>query len=120
MARITALRPGASPPPVEIAILTPVLLSLPGCPNQLHHLARLGVSLYLPFREDGRAVDTHLEHAPAALEQGDGGTELPLELGRQTGGAGLVVSNHAVEDLDAHRRPHGSLKTVLPAGTGEW
>ena len=78
------------------------------------------MALYLPFGEDGRAVDTHLENAPAALVQGDGGPELPFELGRQTGGAGLVVSNHAVEDLDAHRRPHGSLKTVPQVATGEW
>jgi hypothetical protein len=74
----------------------------------------------LPLGEDRLAVDTYLEDATAALTQGDGGPELPFELGRQTGGTGLVVSNHAVEDFDAHRRLRGSLKTVPPAGTGEW
>jgi hypothetical protein len=78
------------------------------------------MALYLPLGEDGRALDTHLEHAPATLAQGNGGPEFPFELGRQTGGTGLVVSHHAVEDLDAHRRPHGSLKTVLQVATGEW
>jgi hypothetical protein len=103
-----------------MAILTPILLSLPGCANQLRHFARLGVARHLPLGEDRLAVDTYFEDATAALTQGDGGPKLLFELGRQTGGSGLVVSNHAVEDLDAHLRPRGSLKTVPPAGTGEW
>jgi len=70
----------------------------------LGHFARLGMAAQLPLGEDRLAVDTHLEDPAASRTQGNGGPELPFELRRQTGGAGLVVSNHAVENLDVHRR----------------
>ena len=70
----------------------------------MRHLTRLGVTAQLALGKDQPAVDTHFKDPAAALTERDGGAELPLELRRQTGGARLVVSNHAVEDLDVHRR----------------
>lgn len=81
----------------------------------MRHLTRLGVTAQLTLGKDQLAVDTHFKDPAAALTERDGGAELPLELRRQTGGAGLVVSNHAVEDLDVHRRLRGSPKSV-PVG----
>jgi len=90
---------------VEMAILTPVLCVLPRCANQSGDLSGLRVAAEPALGKDERAVDTYLEDAAAALAERDRGTKLALKLRRQTGGATLVASNHAVEDLDAHLCP---------------
>jgi hypothetical protein len=72
--------------------------------HQSQHLARPGVPAQPPFGEQQVAVETHLEHTTRGL------LELYLhlrkglvQLGRQTGGPRLIVSNDAVFDRDAHR-----------------
>jgi hypothetical protein len=70
----------------------------------LHHLTRLGVTAQLTLGKDQLAVDTHFKDPAAALTERDGGAEFPLELRRQTGGAGLVVSHHAILNRDLHGR----------------
>jgi len=50
------------------------------------------------------AVNRHVEDAAGGLDQLDlDAGNLPAKLRRQTGGAGLVVSNDAVCDADLHR-----------------
>jgi hypothetical protein len=57
----------------------------------------------LPFREDGLAIGHDLEHPTGPLDEVNGDIgELLLELGRQPGGPGLVVSDDAVSDRDLH------------------
>lgn len=49
------------------------------------------------------AVHGHLEDSPRGLDQlGLDTGKLFLQLSRQTGGSGLVVSNDAVFDADVH------------------
>jgi hypothetical protein len=55
------------------------------------------------LREDATPVDLHLEHAARRLNQLHVSVGVGLaDLGRQTGGPGLVVSDDAVFDGDAH------------------
>src|SRR5260370_37525908 len=97
--RMTALRLGASPPPVEIAIFT---LSQ-GLLDQPQHLARLGVASQSLLGEDPAPVHIHLEYASGGLDEFDLGVWVYLpNLGRQTGSPRLVVSNDAVLDGDLH------------------
>jgi len=50
------------------------------------------------------AVNGHVERAAGGLEQLDlDAGNLPAKLRRQTGGAGLVISNDAILDVDVHR-----------------
>jgi hypothetical protein len=61
------------------------------------------VPLELFFGEDEAAVHDHLEHTAGRLNQLHVGVrECATQLGRQTGGPGLVVSNDAVFDRHAH------------------
>src|ERR1041385_7943938 len=99
---MTALRPGASPPPVEIAIFN--RSGLPR-PDQPQHLPRLGVASDLLLGKHQLAVDRHVEDAAGGLDQLDlDAGNLPAKLRRQTGGAGLGVLNDAILDVDLHRR----------------
>ena len=50
-----------------------------------------------------RAVGSDIEDTAAALDELGLHSELPGNFGRQTGGPGQVVSDHAVGDGDAHR-----------------
>ena len=53
--------------------------------------------------EDAAPVDFHLEHAARRLDQLHVSVGVDLaDLGRQTGGSGLVISDDAVFDGDAH------------------
>lgn len=52
--------------------------------------------------EEQLAIDRHVEDAPAARLQLGVNTQSLLQLGRQTGSRGLVVSNRAVLDVDLH------------------
>ena len=75
MARITALRPGASPPPVVMAMRMPAPAgrlagertpdsSGPGrLPGQADDLARFGVPPEGTLGEDEASVQRYLEHA---------------------------------------------------------
>ncbi len=72
-------------------------------------LAGLGEAARAELRVDHDAVHRHVEDATGALDQLRLRAEGVLQLRRQTGGAGLVVSHHAVGDLDVHLdlQPHG-------------
>jgi hypothetical protein len=53
--------------------------------------------------KDAAPVDFDLEHAARRLDQFHVGVRVGLpDLGRQTGGPGLVVSDDAVLDRDTH------------------
>jgi hypothetical protein len=53
--------------------------------------------------EHAAPIDLDLEHATRRLDQLDVSVRVVLaDLGRQTGGPGLVVSDDAVFDRDAH------------------
>ena len=93
-ARMTAFSPGASPPPVEMAMRMSAR-----APDQLHDLSRLGVAPEGLLREHQLAVHRHLEDAAGGGHQPDLGVgKRLLQLSRQTGGSGLVVSDDAVLD----------------------
>ncbi len=67
------------------------------------HLALLRETVELVLREDALAVDSDVEDAAATADQLDLGLGMTaLQLGLQTGGPGLVVSNAAVLDDDLH------------------
>jgi hypothetical protein len=73
--------------------------------EQINDLPRLRMSLRLGFLEDRSAVTVHLE-APAARRQhlDLGVRERAANLGRQTDGPWLVVSDLTELDRDLHRR----------------
>ena len=106
MARMTALRPGASPPPVEMAILIAESRSLIVAHvslQQCRYLTRLGVSADCFLGEDEGAVDRNFERAPGRLLEAELRVRNRfLELGYQTGSPGSVVSDYAVFDGDMH------------------
>jgi hypothetical protein len=55
------------------------------------------------FREDDGVVHRYVEHTARRLDECDVGVRVSLaDLGRQTGGPWLVVSDDAVFDRDAH------------------
>ena len=107
-ARITALSPGASPPPVEIPIRVSGVLakdrrSAALTPQQANDLARCCVSAKLRLLENRAAVSAHLEATTSRLNQFHSNVRERLtNLGRQTGGPRLVASNRAVLDGDGH------------------
>src|SRR5438874_269176 len=99
--RITAFNPGASPPPVEIAIL-----NAPAAPS-----SRSGAALPRA-RRGARGISWRTRGArrprlrtPArGLDQLDVRVRVGLaNFGRQTGGPRLVVSDDTIFDGDAHR-----------------
>jgi hypothetical protein len=54
------------------------------------------------FRENQSLICVNVEYSPAAADEGGFTVESLFQLCRQTGGAGLVVSNTAVGDRDFH------------------
>ena len=55
------------------------------------------------LREHEIAVNRHLEYPTGRLDQPDLGVRIGLlQLGRQTGGSGLVVSDNAILDRHLH------------------
>jgi hypothetical protein len=54
------------------------------------------------FGEDALVVDGHVEDAAASANDLAVDPELLLDLSRQTGGSGQVVSDAAVVDPDVH------------------
>jgi hypothetical protein len=55
------------------------------------------------FGENALALDRHIEASAAAADDLAVDAELFLDLSRQTGGSGKVVSNAAVLDSDMHQ-----------------
>src|SRR5687768_15990633 len=110
-ARMTALRPGASPPPVDIAILIRVetvfgrCLSARGA-EKTHDFAGGRVASELRFLEHRVPVPLHFEAPATRRDQLDSRVGKRLtKLRRQTGGARLVASDGAVLDRDRHGCP---------------
>lgn len=68
------------------------------------YLSRLRESVDLVLGEEGLAVEAYVEDAATALHQLRSLVESLFDDGRQTGGAGLVVSSYAVFDLDSGHR----------------
>jgi len=98
---MTAFRPGASPPPVEMAMRMSPLR------EQLHDLARLRMAPLGLLREHQVSVGRHFEDAAGRWDEPDVSVgKLVFQLGRQTGGSGLVVSDDAVLD----HYPHADLR----------
>jgi hypothetical protein len=62
--------------------------------------------------EDELPIHHDVENAAGPLDQPGARTEFLFELGRQTGGPGLVISGHTEGDLDVHR----SLPIAHPGG----
>lgn len=63
-------------------------------------------------------VDSHLKRAPRGRDEvHDGLREGLLQLGRQTGGPRLVVSNYAVFDRDLHRNVGAGVQGRGPVQT---
>src|SRR5215212_10453022 len=95
---MTALSPGASPPPVEISIRTSARRG-----NEAQNLPRLRVAPEGLLRERQASVHGDLEDAARGGHQPDLGVrKFALQLSRQTGGSRFVVSNDAVFDDDPH------------------
>ena len=117
MARMTALSPGASPPPVEMAIRISVRAL-----DQRQDLSRLRVPPERLLRKHQVTVHRHLEHPARRGHQPDLGVgDLRLQLSRQTGGSWLVVSDDAILDDHAHAgTPRVGMRTVrivaIPVG----
>jgi hypothetical protein len=75
--------------------------------NQFHDLSRLGMPAERPLGEEELAVHRHLEDPAGARDETNLGVgELLLQLGRQTGGPWLIVSDDAVLDHHAHAVLH--------------
>jgi hypothetical protein len=81
-------------------------------PEESHDLSGLGMPAKRPLGEHQAAIDRHFEHPAGRGDQAHVGIgPRLLELGRQTGGSRLVVSDNAVFDDGAH---------TLPAGGSSW
>ena len=70
--------------------------------DQLDDLTVLRETIQRAFGEDQGTVDRDLEHAALRRQQLGLRAKGVLQLSRQTGGQGLVVSLGAVFDLDPH------------------
>jgi len=68
-------------------------------------LLQLGEAVFLLLREHEPPIHAHLELTAAAARERRLDAATLLDLGRQTGGPGQVVSGPAVADLDLHARP---------------
>jgi hypothetical protein len=72
--------------------------------ERVDHLLLLGEATSLVLRKDELAVAVDVVDATIALDQLGIDAEFILDPGRQTGGAGEIVSTRAVGDRDFHRR----------------
>jgi hypothetical protein len=68
--------------------------------------------------EQQLAVETHVENAARSLLEAGSDREAPLDLRRQTGGAGLVVSDHAVLNDDLVHDPSAAIIGDRPRPPG--
>jgi hypothetical protein len=67
----------------------------------------LGKAVQLFLGEDEFSIGDHLENSAPGRDERGYGVVTPLNVGRQTGGLGSVVSNLAVFDGNPHDRPPG-------------
>ena len=114
-ARITAFNPGASPPPVVIAMRMELGFGRARVPaarrsaargDQREHFGGLHVPSGLRFLVDRRAVHHDLEPPALRRDEFDHGLGILLaDRRRHTGGAGFIASDGAVFDRDLHRIP---------------
>ena len=75
-------------------------------PQEIQDLPGPGMPAQGELREDHRTVDAYLESTSRAMDQLDRHLgKLRLDLGRQTSGPGLVVSDDTILNSDLH---HGS------------
>jgi hypothetical protein len=74
--------------------------------NQTQHFTCLRVTTERFLREDQAAVEHDFELTARALDERGIDSSRLLDLRRQTGGAGKIVSLHAVGDLDLHAILH--------------
>ncbi len=70
--------------------------------NRRLHLARVGETPDPVLGEHELAIDSDVEDSVGTLDEHGLGAESFLEVGRQTGGPGFVVSSSAVSDSDVH------------------
>ena len=70
--------------------------------DRAHNLAVVGEPALFPLRKDQLSVDLDFEDTVFALDQACVCSELARQLGRQPGGAWLVVSNDTILDGDVH------------------
>jgi hypothetical protein len=75
--------------------------------NLTEHFARFRVTTERFLREDQAAIERDFELTARALDERGIDSSRLLDLRRQTGGAGKIVSLHAVGDLDLHAILHG-------------
>lgn len=80
-------------------------LTLRGLLERSDDFLRLGESAYRFLGEDDFSVRGNFEHTSTAGDQLRFNTQLFLQLGRQTGGPGEIVSLATVHDLDFHGGP---------------
>ena len=90
-----------------------ITLATASRPDLRQHLFGLREPTRLVLGEDQLSIDDDVEDASRSLQELRLDSEFILDLGRQTGGAGQVVSPYAVADLDLHggspvSRLHGS------------
>ena len=73
-------------------------------PDQSHDFSRLRVTTQRPLGEEQLTIDLDLEHAARRRDEPDVGVRPGLlQLGRQPGGPGLIVSADAILDRHPHR-----------------
>ncbi len=72
----------------------------------LFYLSRIGETAVGHFRVDQLAIEGDFEGTAFTFDQSGLNIETFLDLFRQTGGAWLVVSNHAVLNLQARHVDH--------------
>jgi len=83
-----------------------------GLAQQPHDLTLIGVSFQRLLGEHAAAVHLHFEHSAGGLDELDLRLREGLaDLGRQTGGPWLVVSDDAEFDGDAHTSRISTLDT---------
>src|SRR5262245_43852429 len=71
--------------------------------NQLHYFTRVRVPSHLILGEDQFSVYRDLEYSDRGFDQAHLSTGVvSLNLGRQTGGPGFIVSGNAILNADLH------------------
>ena len=112
-ARMTALRPGASPPPVEIAIRKGTVRGGKGSTemggNQPNHFSGLRMPAERLLGKHDRVIHGHFKHTAARGSQSDLRLRPTIpQRGRQTDGPGLVISDGAEFDVQTHGEERGA------------
>jgi uncharacterized protein YciI len=85
-------------------------------PDEIDDLSLVWKAAQGALGENRLSVDDDLEYTAAGSNELARSTECRLQVRRQTGGAGLVVSLGAVFDLDSHQRITSPLHPTKDAG----